>query len=213
MGSSLPPLILASGSPRRRELLRHLGIPYEVEPSAIDESPIPGLTPAELVRALALAKARDVASRRPEAVVIGADTLVDLDGHALAKPRDADDALRMLRLLAGRAHQVHTGVAVCRADQVGSRVVSATVYMRRSSDAVLAAYVAGGEPMDKAGAYAAQGEGAVLIDRVEGSFLTVIGLPLLAVRELLGEAGLVSPADQATIEALEYGGPSAPCDF
>jgi septum formation protein len=145
-------------------------------------------------------------------VVLGADTLVDLDGHAVAKPLDADDALRMLRLLAGRAHQVHTGVAVCRADQTRSRVVSATVYMRRSSDAALAAYVAGGEPMDKAGAYAAQGDGAVLIDRVEGSFLTVIGLPLLAVRELLREAGLVSPADQATIETLEYGGPSARYD-
>ncbi|MGH2347463.1 MAG: Maf family protein, partial [Chloroflexota bacterium] len=176
-------------------------------------SPIPGMTPAELVCTLALAKAREVAGRRPGAVVIGADTLVDLDGQALAKPRDPEDALRMLRLLAGRAHHVHTGVAVCRADQIRSRVVSATVHMRRSSDAVLAAYVAGGEPMDKAGAYAAQGEGAVLIDRVEGSFLTVVGLPLLALRDLLLEAGLSSPVDPTTIEAIEYGEPPGRCDL
>jgi septum formation protein len=205
MDSTSSPLILASGSPRRRELLLHLGIPFQIDPSDIDESPIPGLSPAELVHALARAKARDVAHRRPEAVVIGADTLVDLDGWALAKPRDPDDALRMLRLLAGRAHQVHTGVAVYRGSLVGSCVVSSTVSMRPSSDEILAAYVAGGEPMDKAGAYAVQGEGAALIDRVEGSYLAVIGLPLLALRDLLRDACLVSPADQATVEALEYG--------
>ncbi len=205
MDSTSPPLILASGSPRRRELLLHLGIPFQIDPSGIDESPIPGLSPAQLVQALALAKARDVAGRRPDAVVIGADTLVDLDGQSLAKPIDSEDALRMLRLLAGRAHRVHTGLAVCHAGQVGSCVVSSTVSMRRSTDQVLAAYVAGGEPMDKAGAYAVQGEGSVLIDRVEGSYLAVIGLPLLALRDLLREAGLVSPVDQAALEALEYG--------
>ena len=205
MDSTSPPLILASGSPRRRELLRHLGIPFQVEPSGVDESPIPGLSPAELAHALALAKARDVAGRRPDAVVIGADTLVDLDGQALAKPRDPEDALRMLRLLSGRAHQVHTGVAVCRGGRVGSRLVSATVYMRPSADEVLAAYVAGGEPMDKAGAYAVQGEGSALIDRVDGSYLAVIGLPLPALRGLLLEAGLVSPVEQATVEALDDG--------
>jgi septum formation protein len=205
MDSTSPPLILASGSPRRHELLLHLGIPFQIDPSGIDESPIPGLSPAQLVHALALAKARDVAHRRPDAVVIGADTLVDLDGQALAKPRDPEDALRMLRLLSGRAHQVHTGVAVCRGAYVGSCVVSSTVYMRSSTDQILAAYVAGGEPMDKAGAYAVQGEGSALIDRVEGSYLAVIGLPLLALRDLLREAGLNSPAEQSTVEALEYG--------
>jgi septum formation protein len=205
MDSTSPPLILASGSPRRRELLLHLGIPFQIDPSGVDESPIPGLSPAQLVQALALAKVRDVTHRRPEAVVIGADTLVDIDGQALAKPRDPEDALRMLRLLAGRAHQVHTGVAVCRGDHVGSCVVSSTVFMRSSSDEVLVAYVAGGEPMDKAGAYAVQGEGSALIDRVEGSYLAVIGLPLLALRDLLRDAGLVSPTDQTTVAALEYG--------
>lgn len=202
---STPPLILASSSPRRRELLRHLGLPYQIDPSHIDESPLPGLTAPELVRHLAQAKASEVAGRHPGAAVIGADTLVDLDGRILGKPQNPDDALRMLRLLAGRTHCVHTGLAVWRAGQVTNRVVTARVAMRAAEEKALAAYVAGGEPLDKAGAYAAQGEGAALIERVEGSYLAVVGLPLLTLRELLLEAELAVPAALPVLEALERG--------
>ena len=199
------PLILASSSPRRRDLLGHLGIPFQIDPSNVDESPIPGLTIPELVRALATAKASEVAARHPDSVVVGADTLVDLDGEILAKPRDPADALRMLRHLSGRVHQVHTGLAVRRADRLTTRLVTASVHMRAAPDDALAAYVAGGEPLDKAGAYAAQGEGAAFIERVEGSYLAVVGLPLLALRHLLIESGVAVPAALATLEALERG--------
>jgi len=200
-----PPLVLASSSPRRHELLRYLEIPFRIEPSGIDESPIPGRTIPELVRALAEAKALQVAASFPDSVVIGADTLVDLDEEILAKPHDSADALRMLRLLTGRTHQVHTGLAVRRANRMLSRVVTASVHMRAASDEALAAYVASGEPLDKAGAYAAQGEGAAFIERVEGSYLAVVGLPLLALRELLLEIGLAVPASLSVLEALERG--------
>ncbi len=205
MPPTSPPLVLASSSPRRRELLGHLGIPFQIDPSTIDESPIPGLTIPELVRALAAAKAGEVAARQPDSVVVGADTLVDLDGEILAKPRDPDDALRMLRLLSGRAHQVHTGLAVYRANRMATRVVTAWVHMRAAQDDELAAYVASGEPLDKAGAYAAQGEGAAFIERVAGSYLAVVGLPLLALRDLLIEFGVTVPAALTTLEALERG--------
>ncbi|HXT37132.1 MAG TPA: nucleoside triphosphate pyrophosphatase [Chloroflexota bacterium] len=205
MPATSSPLILASSSPRRRELLGHLGIPFQIDPSNVDESPIPGLTIAELVRALATAKAREVAARHPDSVVVGADTLVDLEGEILAKPRDPADARRMLRLLSGRVHHVHTGLAVCRANRMVTRVVTASVHMRAAPDDALAAYVAGGEPLDKAGAYAAQGEGAAFITRVEGSNLAVVGLPLLALRELLTELGVAVPAALTILEALERG--------
>jgi len=197
------PLVLASSSPRRRDLLRHLGIPFLVDPSAVDETPPAGARPPDVAHTLARYKALDVARRHPDAVVIGADTLVDLDSTILNKPVDAADALRMLRALTGNVHQVHTGIAVWRLGQLHSRVVSSTVTMHPVTEDALAAYVAGGEPLDKAGAYGAQGEGASLIARVQGSYLAVVGLPLLALRELLLEAGMGVDADLTALRRLE----------
>jgi septum formation protein len=199
------PVVLASGSPRRQELLHLLEIPFSVDPSGIDETPLSGQTPPEIARTLAQRKALDVARRHAGAVVIGADTLVDLQGLVLNKPEDRDDAIRMLRLLAGTTHQVHSGLAVWRGGVVQTRVVSASVRMHPASEVEIAAYVDTGEPMDKAGAYAAQGLGAALIEAVEGSYLAVVGLPLLALREMLIEAGIAVPADEARLAAREYG--------
>jgi septum formation protein len=202
----MPPLlVLASSSPRRHELLRYLGEPFIIDPSTIDETPAPGVLPADMALSLAERKAIDVARRHPDAVVIGADTLVDLRGHILNKPVDAADAIRMLRALSGNTHQVHSGIAVWRAGSVYRRVVSARVTMRAATDEAISAYVAGGEPLDKAGAYAAQGEGAVFIERVEGSYLAVVGLPLLALQALLLEAGVPVRGDMALAARLEAG--------
>jgi septum formation protein len=200
-----PPLVLASSSPRRHDLLQYLGEPFTIDPSLIDETPIPGLSPADLALSLARHKAIDVARRHQDAVVIGADTLVDLRGQILNKPVDAADAMRMLRALQGDTHQVHSGVAVWRGGNVFSRVVSASVTMHAATDESLAAYVASGEPLDKAGAYAAQGKGAAFISRVEGSYLAVVGLPLFALHDLLLEAGITVRADMALVARLEAG--------
>jgi septum formation protein len=205
MPPSIIPLVLASGSPRRHQLLRYLGVSFTVDPSGLDETSPPDATPPQVALHLARQKALDVARRHPDAVVIGADTLVDLDGRILNKPVDAVDAERMLRLLAGNTHRVHTGIAVWRAGRVLSRVVTATVTMHPAGKEAIRAYVAGGEPMDKAGAYAAQGEGAALIARVDGSYLAVVGLPLLALREELIAAGLPIDAGLPALERLERG--------
>ena len=205
----MPPLlVLASGSPRRRALLGELGLPFTIDPSNIDEPVLPGLTPPELARELASRKAHSVLRRLPAgALVIGADTLVDLDGQVLNKPVDPDDAARMLRLLAGRSHRVHTGLCLCGEGVEEHAVVSTAVQMRPLTAEMIAAYVAGGEPLDKAGAYAAQGEGAAFIERVEGSFLAVVGLPLLSLRLMLHDAGIAVPARLDRLEALERGEP------
>ncbi len=187
------PLILASGSPRRREILGRLGVPFTVEPSDVDETPRPSEGPEELAARLALSKARDVAARHPgeEALVVGADTVVWRDGRLFGKPRDKAEAGEMLRLLRDGQHLVVTGLAVVRTPDGEERVatVPAAVVMRAYSDVELAAYVDTGEPLDKAGAYGAQGEGARLIERVDGPFLTVVGLPLDQLTPLLSELG------------------------
>jgi septum formation protein len=198
-------LILASSSPRRQALLRYLELPFTVDPSGIDETAVPASTPPDLVRILAQAKAQEVAARHPTGVVIGADTLVDLDGAVLAKPVDSADAVGMLVRLMGRTHRVHTGLAVCGGGECTACIVSSTVTMRRWSEEQVQWYVATGEPLDKAGAYAAQGLGAGLIERVEGSFLAVVGLPLLALRDLLDAVGIVTAVPQDRLEALEQG--------
>jgi septum formation protein len=200
-----PPLVLASVSSRRHELLRHLGLPFTIDPSTIDETPTPGMPPVEVALTLAQRKATDVAARHPNAVVIGADTLVEFDGQILNKPVDAEDAVRMLRALTGNTHLVHSGIAVWRSGHTLSRLASARVTMHAADEATITAYVAGGEPMDKAGAYAAQGEGAALIAGVDGSYLAVVGLPLLALRDLLQEAGVPVDADLPLLERLERG--------
>lgn len=201
-------LVLASSSPRRRDLIRYLELPFVVDPSSVDETSVSAGSPEALALTLAELKARDVATRHPEAVVIGADTLVDLQGQVLNKPADAAEALRMLTLLSGNVHRVHTGIAIRFGDKSLSTTVSSRVHMRLWTVERLRAYVATGEPLDKAGAYAAQGEGAALIERVEGSFLAVVGLPLAALRALLAEVGVVSPVPRTLIDALELGIPA-----
>jgi septum formation protein len=180
-------LVLASTSPRRRELLSVLGIPFRaVAPVDVDETPLDGEPAADLVRRLAVAKARSVEGEP----VLAADTVVEIDGEILGKPVDADDARRMLRRLSGRVHRVHTGVAVRSADTVELDVVTTSVrFVPLSSDAV-EWYVASGEPLDKAGAYAIQGRGGVFVEGVEGSASNVVGLPLATVVELLERVGI-----------------------
>ncbi len=205
MSLFVTPLVLGSSSPRRHQLLGYLGVPFTIDPSTVDETPPPDTPPPDVARILAERKAVDVASRHSGSVVIGADTLVDMNGRILNKPIDGEDAVNMLRTLSGATHLVHSGIAVWRAGRVISRVVSASVTMHPATDAAIRAYVAGGEPMDKAGAYAAQGRGAALIARVDGSYLAVVGLPLLALRLLLLDAGLPLGADTAVLERLERG--------
>lgn len=184
-------VILASGSPRRRELLGRICADFRVVVSEVDET-LGGPPTGETVTAVALAKARAVAGRVERGVVLGADTVVVIDGLALGKPRGAEEAKAMLRRLRGRSHEVITGVAVVEAP--GGRAESTAVVTRVSmadvADAVIDAYVAGGEPFDKAGAYAIQGEGAALVAGFAGSYSNVVGLPLAATAGLLRRFGV-----------------------
>ena len=184
-------LILASASPRRRELLGRLGVEFEVVPSDIDEILV-GEPSGETVAALALAKARAVAGRVGDGIVVGADTVVVIDGVALGKPVDAEDARAMLRRLRGRAHEVITGVAVVDAEtgRAETTAVATRVVMADVGDDVIESYVASGEPHDKAGAYAIQGRGAALVSEFVGSYSNVVGLPLAATARLLRGFGV-----------------------
>ena len=191
--SSKPALVLASASPRRQELLTRLGVPFTVRPSHIPEVHPPG-SPAQGVAAVALDKARAIAREWTggPAVVLGADTEVILDGRYLGKPGDAADAVRMLRALRGRSHEVITGLALV-ASPLGreeTAAVTTRVTMARASDDEIAAYVATGEPLDKAGAYAVQGLGGRLVAHVDGCLTNVIGLPVETTRRLLAAWGL-----------------------
>ena len=182
-------VILASQSPRRRELLTLVGIAFEVRPADIDESPLPDERPAPHAERLAREKAGAIARRDPGALVIAADTIVVIDGDILGKPRDAADAGRMLGRLRGREHRVLTAVAVARGEAVASRVVEVRVWFRDLDAAEIAAYVATGEPMDKAGAYGIQGYGATIVERIDGDYFAVMGLPLVTVVDLAREVG------------------------
>jgi septum formation protein len=194
-------LILASASPRRRELLSRLGLPFEVRPGGIDEVLTREVDAPTLATALARAKARDIADQVRAAgdgpvLILGADTLVVLDGRPLGKPGSRDEARAMLQALRGRSHEVVTAVALIEVP--GGREVTETVtsrvLMRPYGDPEIDAYVATGEPDDKAGAYAVQGIGGQLVARVEGCFENVVGLPLETTARLLRMFGL-SPAD------------------
>jgi len=188
--SNQPPLVLASGSPRRRALLGLLGLPFIVDPSGADEVVPAGATAADVARFLALLKAREVAARHPGAYILGADTLVTVDGLILGKPTDTADAARMLRLLRDRAHQVPTGVALIAPDGTETALVeTATVTMYPYTEVAISAYLSTGEPFDKAGSYAVQGAGGALVAAVAGCYTTVVGLPLCRVAALLHDAG------------------------
>jgi septum formation protein len=190
-----PPLILASASPRRRGLLDLLGIPFQVIASDDPETIDPRLTPAEQAALLATSKARAVAAGLDTGLVIGADTIVVLDGDILGKPADDMDAARMLRRLSGREHHVITGIALVNAanGSVLRRDVVSNVRVKPLSDDEIAAYVATGEPRDKAGAYGIQGLGGSLIAGFEGCYNNVVGLPLCYVSVMLAHAGVAIP--------------------
>lgn len=182
-------IILASQSPRRAQLLRMLGLDIEAVPADIDEAYHPGEEPGAHAERLAREKALAVAARIPDAVVIGSDTVVAVDGAVLGKPVDRDDAVRMLMQLQGREHEVATGVAVKR-NVLVSAVERARVRFRAFDEATAAAYADTGEPMDKAGAYGIQGFGATLVQGITGDYYAVMGLPVFRTVALLDEAGL-----------------------
>lgn len=179
------PLILASASPRRRELLQQLGLEFTVVTADIDETPLTGEHHSHYTLRLAEAKARAVLMLHPDAVVIGADTTVVVHGELLGKPRDANDAARMLRLLRAHGHQVTTGIAVLTRDQTLTATETTEVFFSEMTDDDISTYVATGEPMDKAGAYAIQGLAAQWIPRIVGEYSNVVGLPLARLAVLL----------------------------
>ena len=193
-------IILASHSPRRKELLAALGITFEVTGADLDESAAAGETVEEHVLRLAGQKAWAVSCKNPDAVVLGADTIVVVDDAVLGKPADKTDAARMLGLLSGRAHEVLTGIAVIvpHNENAYAQVVRTTVVMRALNPHEIAAYVATGEPMDKAGAYAVQGMASPFITRIEGSYTNVVGLPTAEVIDLLLMLGAIGPIERAS---------------
>jgi septum formation protein len=185
-----PSVILASQSPRRRELLTLVGIEHAVQPADIDEAYLAGETPRIHCERLAREKAQVVAKRHWEALVIGSDTIVVVDGDVLGKPRDESHAAEMLRRLSGRAHVVITAVAVQWRGAEHSAVEQVGVTFHELSSDDIRAYVATGEPMDKAGAYGIQGYGATIVQRVDGDYFAVMGLPLQRLVRLMGDLGV-----------------------
>lgn len=183
-------VILASQSPRRRELLALIGVPHEVMPADVDESAHPGEAPVPHCERLARTKAETLAAQHGDAVVIGADTIVVIDGEILGKPRSEADAHAMLTKLSGRSHTVFTAVAVALNGTLVSAVESVSVTFRSLSPERIAAYVATEEPMDKAGAYGIQGYGATIVERIDGDYFAVMGLAIGRLVELLKEQGI-----------------------
>ncbi|HTL97282.1 MAG TPA: Maf family protein [Holophagaceae bacterium] len=185
------PLILASGSPRRAQWLEAMRIPFEKQPPEVDETPLIDEPASDMVLRLAETKAEVVSRRNPGRWALAADTTVALDEHVLGKPEHEDDAVRMLMLLQGRVHQVHTGLCLQRDKEVHSFVDTAEVKFRPLTEAQARWYAGTGEPMDKAGAYAIQGVGALFVAEVRGSFATVMGLPVERLSDLLQQLGLL----------------------
>lgn len=184
-------VILASASPRRRELLSLILREFRVIPSDFNESLVPAeLAPPEHVLYSSLMKARDVGASFSNSLVIGADTIVVIDEAILGKPSDSADAARMLKMLSGRTHYVYTGIAVVQGGAERAEVECTAVSLRELTDDIISRYISSGEPMDKAGAYAIQGRGAVLIKSISGCYPNVVGLPLYALSKLLAEFGV-----------------------
>lgn len=198
-----PAVILASSSPRRRELLTLIGLQHEVRPADVDETLLAGEIPGAYAERLARAKASAVA--RAGAVSIGSDTIVVVDGDVLGKPRDASEAAAMLRRLSGRSHTVMTAVAIVHDGGIASDVVTVGVTFRALRDDEIGDYIRTGEPMDKAGSYGIQGYGATIVDAVDGDYFAVMGLPLNRLIRLLESAGFVYRFGSST---LTYSAPS-----
>jgi len=190
-GTHRPRVILASQSPRRRELLTLIGVPHDVRPADIDERYLPGESPHAHAERLARGKAAKL--QTDDAVVVGSDTIVVVDGDVLGKPKDQADAARMLRRLSGRSHIVSTAVAVAWRGRLESGVEEVNVTFHALSDTDIAQYVATGEPMDKAGAYGIQGFGATIVARVDGDYFAVMGLPLQRLVLIFARLGLRYP--------------------
>jgi len=188
----LKKIILASESPRRQSLLQQLGVKFTISPANIAEDISESISPEQLVRSLAWQKARQVLQNRPEGIVIAADTIVCWEGRVMGKPVDRDDAHAMLCQLSGRSHQVMTGLCIAEAaDAVPDLAVETTkVYFRPLTDADIENYLNHDEWIDKAGAYAIQGRGALLVERIEGCFFNVVGLPLNLLNTMLRCKGL-----------------------
>jgi septum formation protein len=185
----MPSIILASASPRRAELLQQIGLNFSVRPADIDETPARDETPEQYVERLAREKALAVAGSSPECLVLGSDTSVVLDGTILGKPTDPADARATLARLSGATHQVMTAVALATEGQCESVLVITEVCFRQLSTAEIEAYVASGEPMDKAGSYGIQGLGGIFVSELRGSYSAVVGLPLQETAALLAGAG------------------------
>lgn len=203
-------LILASASPRRKELLAELRYPFTVVPSGVDEDLHLADSTESTARVLAVEKAKWVGSQMTSGLVIGADTLIDLDGDILGKPADAADAVEMLRRIRGRVHRVITGVAVmdCDSKDCLSASVATKVEMREYSDDDIARYVASGEPLDKAGAYAIQGLGGELVASTSGCYNNVVGLPLCTLSDLLRRCSL--PLERDRVYCSDPNGQACP---
>ncbi|MCL6635189.1 MAG: Maf family protein [Peptococcaceae bacterium] len=187
----MQPIILASSSPRRAELLRQIGLKYETLVYPVDETPVPGLSPSALVEKLSEKKALAVAEKLRQGLVIGADTVVVRQGEVLGKPADFEEAVKMLKRLQGAPHEVFTGLALV--DAANGRAVvrheKTRVFFRNLQDDEIRRYVDTGEPMDKAGAYGVQGIAAIFIEKIEGCYSNVVGLPLALLAKMLGEFG------------------------
>lgn len=184
-----PPLVLASQSPRRAELLGRLALPFETLPADIDESYLSGETPPQHAERLSREKAQKIAADRPEAIVIGSDTIVVIDGEVLGKPRDQEHAVQMLTRLSGREHEVCTGVAIAHGSRVETGLARVRVRFRDLDERTWMEYVATGEPMDKAGAYGIQGFGSAVVESIEGDYFAVMGLPVVLMLELIERFG------------------------
>jgi septum formation protein len=183
-------VILASASPRRRELLTLIGIAHTVVPADVDESLHPDEAPAVYAERLARAKASAIPMSDATSITIGSDTIVVIDDRVLGKPRDRRDATEMLRTLSGRTHTVYTAVAVRRGEHLVSGVEHVAVTFRALDDATIESYIATGEPMDKAGAYGIQGYGATIVERIDGDYFAVMGMPLGRLVDLMAQVGV-----------------------
>jgi septum formation protein len=191
---NLKKLTLASASPRRAHFFRELGLSFTIKPAEIDETPMPDELPDIFVQRLAKEKAKKIAAENPCDWVVGADTVVVLDNKILGKPESAAQAEAMLCLLSGRCHEVWTGFAVCGPQEEISQAVMTRVYFGNLTPELIRSYVLTGEPLDKAGSYGIQGQGGFLVDRIEGSYSNVVGLPLAQVIEKLLALQVIAPS-------------------
>lgn len=183
------PIILASASPRRKKLLEQIGLKFTVKVSDIDENNVPNLPPEKLAEYLSLKKAKKLAKEYPKSTIIGADTLIVCNKKILGKPKSKQNAKEILKKLRGRMHVIITGVTVIKARKIQTSHVSTKVYFKKLTDDEINAYIKTGEPMDKAGAYGIQEKGVLFVERIDGDYPNVVGLPLVLIDKMLKELG------------------------